>query len=223
MSNKRKAVQCVVIALVLLGVILTTHTWIPNTPALQAFSRRYSQSRVQTSSSSFLEAPELPALYDYDFPDLKLPAVFNENGLEPLKRQLIAFMNRPVQDHQEAIQNEDDCPLSLSDRLVDPVQFRDNDELWRYEIDKELIAEKRADLVLYLEKQLKLGRVVMGSQIPDEQRGTRGIVIAGGHQVRCISKRRDSCSEWGAANLDADQDAAASWLLSANRGRPLQR
>lgn len=185
MSNKRKALQCFVAALVILFVVVTTHDWVPSTPALSAFTRRYSQGRTNfdATSASFLESPELPVLYDYDFPDLRLPAVFEGKGLKPLKSRLVAFLNRPVQDHHEAIQNEDGCPLSFSDRLVDPSQLKDNDELWRYEIDKELIAEKRADLVLYLEKQLKLNRIVVGSQIPEDQRSTRGIVIAGGHQV----------------------------------------
>jgi hypothetical protein len=187
-SSRRLGVR-VALPLALVGLVLLIHN-VGLSPAASIgawFRLRQSSLPEAAGVAAMLTRGSITTLakdYDYDFPDRELPTAFNDPKLELLKSRLYEFLARPILSHDEAAgMNEDNCPLSLSDRLVDLPQLTDNDQLWRYEIDKDIIAEKRGDLVLWLKKQLEQGRSIVGSQLPEEQLGTRGIVIAGGNDV----------------------------------------
>jgi alpha 1,2-mannosyltransferase len=142
-------------------------------------SKPTEESQVEDSQR---ELQLLPELYDVDFPDRKLPAVLRTAQHAELASRLHAFLSRPILSHAAAAaQNERQCPLRISDLMVNPDQLNGDGPFWRDEVDESMIIEKRADLVSWLAQQASKGEEIVGGL--QGGHSTRGIVVTGGNQV----------------------------------------
>lgn len=97
----------------------------------------------------------LPQAYEPHFPSGLLPDVFLAHP--KLYRRLHGFLSRPIYSHAEAVAldiNERQCPREVSDRLSVEEQRNDNGGFWRDTVDARVIAEKRSEMVRYLERVL---------------------------------------------------------------------
>lgn len=139
--------------------------------------------REDKQKEKLLDFPPLPTIYEIDFPDLKIPDVLRTAKYSNLASKLHAFLTRPILTHQQAAErNERDCPLRVSDLLVNPDQLNGDGRFWREEVGVDMIAEKRVDLVNWLAEKAAEGEQIVGDARVG--RGKRGIVVTGGNQVR---------------------------------------
>lgn len=98
-----------------------------------------------------------------------------------LARRLHAFLSRPILSHEEAIPSmRENCPLEISDKLVNPDQYNGDGDFWKYEVGKKEVALARISLVKWLESRLDEGEKVVWEEGLGEG---RGIVVTGGNQV----------------------------------------
>ncbi len=127
----------------------------------------------------------LPAIYRPHISSLVFPtspsSLNQPETILALETKLLSFLLRPIQSYSEALsENILKCPLKLADQLVNPDQLNGEIGFWRDEVDKEMIAQKRAQLVKYLHDVAGSGQRVVGN--PDMP-GGRGIVLTGGNHV----------------------------------------
>jgi hypothetical protein len=129
------------------------------------------------------EKPRGPISLDYisHFPTGHLPSTFDDPALSTLSDRLIRFLNRPTYTHDETKEYmTEHCPLELADGLVNPDQYKGSIDFWREEVGRNVIIDKRAELVSWLESRLRNGeRVVWEEGMGDK----RGIVMTGGNKV----------------------------------------
>jgi hypothetical protein len=75
------------------------------------------------------------------------------------------------------------CPLELADGLVNPDQYKGSIDFWRDEVGREVILDKRAELVQWLEARIENGEKVVWE---DGMGGGQGIVMTGGNKVSSL-------------------------------------
>jgi hypothetical protein len=123
-----------------------------------------------------------PISPDYTtFPSGHLPAAFDDPLYSTLSDRLVRFLNRPTYTHEESREYmTEHCPLDLADGLVNPDQYKGSIDFWREEVGRDVILEKRAELVRWLE-----GRIEDGEKVVWEEGmgGGQGIVMTGGNKV----------------------------------------
>jgi len=123
-----------------------------------------------------------PISLDYPtFPSGHLPTAFDDPLYSTLSDRLVRFFNRPTYNHEESREYmTEHCPLDLADGLVNPDQYKGSIEFWKGEVGRDVILEKRAELVRWLE-----GRIEDGEKVVWEERmgGGQGIVMTGGNKV----------------------------------------
>jgi hypothetical protein len=118
-----------------------------------------------------------------------LPAAFDDPLYSTLSDRLVRFLNRPTYTHEESREYmTEHCPLDLADGLVNPDQYKGSIDFWKGEVGRDVILEKRAELVRWLE-----GRIEDGEKVVWEEGmgGGQGIVMTGGNKV--ISTYPSSC------------------------------
>lgn len=149
-------------------------------------SRPGSHSSVKPYST--LDITPLPIIYTPYLPDLSLPPALTPH-IE-LHNRLHAFLSRPILSHDEALTGgqsgsmRSQCPLVISDRLVNPDQFNGDGNFWRNDIGQAEIVEKRVEIVKWLvDKKVEEGERIVWEDGAGMGRG-RGIVVTGGNQVR---------------------------------------
>ena len=72
------------------------------------------------------------------------------------------------------------CPLELADGLVNPDQYKGSIDFWKNEVGRDVILNKRVQLVQWLEKKMEDGQKVVW----EEGLGSgQGIVMTGGNKV----------------------------------------
>jgi len=127
-----------------------------------------------------------PISPDYPtFPSGHLPAAFDDPLYSTLSDRLVRFLNRPTYTHEESREYmTEHCPLDLADGLVNPDQYKGSIEFWKAEVGRDVILEKRAELVRWLE-----GRIEDGEKVVWEEGmgGGQGIVMTGGNKVSLSS------------------------------------
>lgn len=125
----------------------------------------------------------LPEYYVIPFgKSLKFPQeTFDTPLLRPLGRRLHAFLTRADGwDLEESNRlNEKGCPRRNSDNMVNPDQYFGEIDYWN-KISTGDIAERRAQIVRWLEGRINAGQKVIGEW--DDGEG-RGIVMTAGNQV----------------------------------------
>jgi hypothetical protein len=123
-----------------------------------------------------------PISPDYTtFPSGHLPAAFDDPLYSTLSDRLVRFLNRPTYTHEESREYmTEHCPLDLADGLVNPDQYKGSIDFWKGEVGRDVILEKRAELVRCLE-----GRIDDGEKVVWEEGmgGGQGIVMTGGNKV----------------------------------------
>jgi hypothetical protein len=123
-----------------------------------------------------------PISPDYTtFPSGHLPAAFADPLYSTLSDRLVRSLNRPTYTHEESREYmTEHCPLDLADGLVNPDQYKGSIDFWRGEVGRDVILEKRAELVRWLE-----GRIQDGEKVVWEEGmgGGQGIVMTGGNKV----------------------------------------
>jgi hypothetical protein len=123
-----------------------------------------------------------PISPDYTtFPSGHLPAAFDDPLYSTLSDRLVRFLNRPTYTHEESREYmTEHCPLDLADGLVNPDQYKGSIDFWKGEVGRDVILEKRAELVRWLE-----GRIDDGEKVVWEEGmgGGQGIVMTGGNKV----------------------------------------
>jgi hypothetical protein len=126
-----------------------------------------------------------PISPDYTtFPSAYLPAAFDDPLYSTLSDRLVRFLNRPTYTHEESREYmTEHCPLNLADGLVNPDQYKGSIDFWKEEAGRDVILEKRAELVRWLE-----GRIEDGEKVVWEEGmgGGQGIVMTGGNKVSSI-------------------------------------
>jgi hypothetical protein len=123
-----------------------------------------------------------PMSPDYTtFPSGHLPAAFDDPLYSTLSDRLVRFLNRPTYTHEESREYmTEHCPLDLADGLVNPDQYKGSIDFWKGEVGRDVILEKRAELVRWLE-----GKIDDGGKVVWEEGmgGGQGIVMTGGNKV----------------------------------------
>jgi hypothetical protein len=126
-----------------------------------------------------------PISPDYTtFPSGHLPTAFDDPLYSTLSDRLVRFLNRPTYTHEESREYmTEHCPLNLADGLVNPDQYKGSIDFWKEEAGRDVILEKRAELVRWLE-----GRIEDGEKVVWEEGmgGGQGIVMTGGNKVSSI-------------------------------------
>jgi len=126
-----------------------------------------------------------PISPDYiNFPSGHLPAAFDDPIFLTLSDRLVRFLNRPTYTHEESREYmTEHCPLDLADGLVNPDQYKGSIDFWKGEVGRDVILEKRAELVRWLE-----GRIEDGEKVVWEEGmgGGQGIVMTGGNKVSSL-------------------------------------
>ena len=148
-----------------------------------------------TPETSRIALPNLPEdLYSEYFPTLQLPESILEYPL--LAQKLYDFLTRPILDHSSEYEQDSyqSCPPRLSDNLVNPDQYNGDRWFW-LEVNIGEIAYRRAVVVNWFENRLLRGEPVIGTGRTGQG---RGIVLAGGNQVR------RSLTSWPACMLTRD-------------------
>ncbi|KAJ9103730.1 hypothetical protein QFC21_002190 [Naganishia friedmannii] len=110
-----------------------------------------SKTPSQSTWEKYLELSAVPLPYAYKdlLPTLRIPEQLHKYPL--LHNRLHAFLSREVRSREAAkVLNEVKCPRTLSDRLVNPDQLRDNGAFWREQVTEETIRNKRVEMVRYL-------------------------------------------------------------------------
>jgi hypothetical protein len=123
-----------------------------------------------------------PISPDYTtFPSGHLPAAFDDPLYSTLSDRLVRSLNRPTYTHEESREYmTEHCPLDLADGLVNPDQYKGSIDFWKGEVGRDVILEKRAELVRWLEGRIEDGeKVVWEEGMGDGQ----GIVMTGGNKV----------------------------------------
>lgn len=148
-----------------------------------------------TWSSPGDRPPESP-WQDGDFGDTssmgarfdELPVVLRNPSLSPLSQKLVDFLARPALSHEAA---KDEmrarCPLDLADNLVNPDQYKGNQQFWEEDVTPEVILSKRAELVDWLAIQVDKGEEVIWRE--DSNKATskgQGIVMTAGNKVSSL-------------------------------------
>lgn len=119
--------------------------------------------------------------YISHFPDGHLPTLFDDPLYTTLSDRLIRFLNRPTYTHEESRDYmTEHCPLDLAEGLVNPDQYKGSIHFWRDEVGRDVILDKRAELVRYLEGRVKEGEKVIWEE---GMGGGQGIVMTGGNKV----------------------------------------
>lgn len=125
----------------------------------------------------------LPEYYVIPFgKSLRFPQeAFDTPLLRPLGRRLHSFLTRADGwDLDESnMLNEKGCPRRNSDNMVNPDQYFGEIDYWN-KISTDDIAERRAQVVRWLENRINAGEKVIGEW--DDGEG-RGIVMTAGNQV----------------------------------------
>ena len=79
------------------------------------------------------------------------------------------------------------CPLDLADGLVNPDQYKGSIEFWKGEVGRDVILEKRAELVRWLEGRIEDGEKVVWEEGMGHE---KGIVMTGGNKVSLRTSKR---------------------------------
>jgi len=126
-----------------------------------------------------------PISPDYTtFPSGHLPAAFDDPLYSSLSDRLVRFLNRPTYTHEESREYmTEHCPLDLADGLVNPDQYKGSIDFWKGEVGRDVILEKRAELVRWLEGRIEDGEEVVWEE---EMGGGQGIVMTGGNKVSSL-------------------------------------
>lgn len=126
-----------------------------------------------------------PISPDYiTFPSGRLPAAFDDPLYSTLSDRLVRFLNRPTYTHEESREYmTEHCPLDLADGLVNPDQYKGSIEFWKGEVGRDVILEKRAELVRWLEGRIEDGEKVVWEEAMG---GGQGIVMTGGNKVSSL-------------------------------------
>ena len=146
-----------------------------------------------------LDLPLLPSSYEPYFPAGEMPAMFDNPLYRPLAHRLHTWLSRPVLSFDEArAANERQCPRRIADPLVNPDQYNGEHEFWE-NLSIEEIVQRRAEIVLALQRKLEAGEEVLGG-IGSGQ--GRGIVLTGGNGV-CAALLTYSKTTLEAAHSDS--------------------
>jgi len=123
-----------------------------------------------------------PISPDYiTFPSGHLPAAFDDSLYSTLSDRLVRFLNRPTYTHEESREYmTEHCPLDLANGLVNPDQYKGSIDFWKGEVGRDVILEKRAELVRCLEGKIEDGEKVVWEE---GMGGGQGIVMTGGNKV----------------------------------------
>jgi hypothetical protein len=181
-----------------LGLLLVTY---PSSPSISILPSSWSQkhryppympkdqsdnggdSQPGGEGEEGLNLSLLPEYYVIPFgKSLKFPQeTFDTPLLRPLGRRLHSFLTRADGwDLEESNRlNEKGCPRRNSDNMVNPDQYFGEIDYWN-KISTDDIAERRAQVVRWLEKRISAGEKVIGEW--DDGEG-RGIVMTAGNQV----------------------------------------
>jgi len=127
-----------------------------------------------------------PISPDYTtFPSGHLPSAFDDPLYSTLSDRLVRFLNRPTYTHEESREYmTEHCPLDLADALVNPDQYKGSIDFWKGEVGRDVILEKRAELVRWLEGRIEVGEKVVWEE---GMGGGQGIVMTGGNKVSSFS------------------------------------
>lgn len=127
--------------------------------------------------------PRLPVEYRSHFPSQELPSALLDHPI--LYSKLYQFLVRPVYSHEEGLEwNEASCPRETSDALVNKDQLENEGSFWREQVDKDVVREKRADMVKHLAKLATKGLLTYDAADADDTEFTarrRGIVTTAGN------------------------------------------
>ena len=135
---------------------------------------------TQYTSEKALQGPISPD-YNTHFANGHLPSIFDDPLYSILSERLVRFLNRPTYTHEESREYmTEHCPLELADGLVNPDQYKGSIDFWKNEVGRDVILNKRVQLVQWLEKKMEDGQKVVW----EEGLGSgQGIVMTGGNKV----------------------------------------
>jgi len=126
------------------------------------------------------QRPDVQAV-DLDETNDYLPIELRDPTLAPLSRKLVDFLHRPALSHDAAkVKMRERCPVELADNLVNPDQYKGNEEFWKEEVTPDVIWAKRAELVNWLGQQVGKGESIIWQE--GQSKG-RGIVMTAGNKV----------------------------------------